>query len=793
MAEQALASRATDSRLTAPGGYAAAGVIDAEFSEVPARHLRDYLRLLYKYRWLAATCLALTLGLALLVTLVTTRLYTASTRLQLARQSPIQLQLQENVLHLDESDRSVNGTSSFLATQVATLKSRDLAERVIRSERLATDEAFLHPGAERKGLLSLSGNLVNLLRPRGWDGAPAASGGAEHAMPGEVEPVLLDRYMRYLSVQDVRGTDLVEVSFTTPSPALSAFLAAAHTEAYIEANEEARRATDVTAKDFLGRQLLESRQQLEKAQDALGRFAADHPNVAINEEQKTVAQRIGEVSSLLTKVEGTRLNLETRYEFLTTPGSDALAYFLDRPGVQKLHLALLDMRAQRAGLGQRLGQNHPQMLELARNEAELERQLGAEVAEETTSVRARYDAARLREEALRHKMAHLEEVAIDLHALGARYDLLKNDVDSAHALHDSLLKQQMETSVNSELAASNVRVVERPEVPQSPSKPRVALNLVLGLLAGLFAAVGAVFFCDYFDNSVKSSEEVEGFLQLPTLATVPNFALARRALPRPASSAKGAAAIPAAPVPNGNGSAYSPDLVMLSDPRSPAAEAFRSLRTAVLFSAAGAPPKVILLTSAGASEGKTVTSVNLATSLAEAGSRVILLDVDLRRPNCHRTLGVVNDQYGLSSFLAGQADLESVIRPLDGARLFFVPAGPTPPNPAELVGSARMRDALENLRQAYDFVILDSPPVLPVTDAVVLGREADGAVLVVKGHDTPRELLRRARDQLLQANVHLLGAVVNNVDLRWGDTYFYSRYYGGYYGPGPAAQTEAPA
>jgi len=790
MTEQALTSRPADTRLSAPGGYAAAGVIDAEFSEVPARHLRDYLRLLYKYRWLAATCLALTLGVALLVTLLTTRLYTASTRLQMSRQSPIQLQLQENVLHLDESDRSVNGTSSFIATQVAALKSRDIAERVIRSEGLATDEAFLHPGSGRKGLLNLTGNLVNLLRPRGWDGAPATGSGAERALASEVDPILLDRYTRYLSVQDVRGTDLVEVSFTTPSATLSAFLAAAHTEAYIEANEEARRATDVTAKDFLGRQLLESRQQLDKAQDTLGRFAADHPNVAINQEQKTVAQRIGEVSSLLTKVEGTRLNLESRYQFLTTPGSDPLAYFLDRPGVQKLHLALLDLRAQRAGLLQRLGQNHPQMLELARNEAELERQLDAEVAAETASVRARYDAARLREEALRHKMAHLEEVAIDLHALGARYDLLKNDVDTAHALHDSLLKQQMETSVNSELAASNVRVIERPEVPQGPSKPRVAVNLVLGLLAGLLAAIGAVFFCDYFDNSVKSSEEVEGFLQLPTLATVPNFALARRSLPRSANGAKGAVATPAAPISNGHGGAFGPDLVMINDPRSPAAEAFRSLRTQVLFSTAGAPPKVILLTSAGASEGKTVTSVNLATSLAESGSRVILLDVDLRRPNCHRTLGVVNDR-GLSSFLAGQADFESVVRPLEGARLFFVPAGPTPPNPAELVGSARMRDTLEELREAYDFVILDSPPVLPVTDAVVLGREADGAVLVVKGHDTPRELLRRARDQLLQANVHLLGAVVNNVDLRWGDSYFYSRYYGGYYGPGPSAQAEA--
>ena len=416
MTEQALTSRPT----AAPAGFAPAGVIDAEFSEVPARHLRDYLRLLYKYRWLAATCLALTLGVSLLVTLVTTRLYTASTRLQLARQSPIQLQLQENVLRVDENDRSVNGSSSFIATQVAALKSRDIAERVIRTSRLATDDAFLHPGSTRKGLLGLTGNLVNLLRPRGWDGTGAESVGAEHVAASEVDPLLLDRYMGYLTVQDVRGTDLVDVTFTTPSPTLSAFLAAAHTQAYMEANEEARRATDVTAKDFLGRQLLESRQQLEKAQDALARFAADHPNVAVNEEQKIVGQRIGEVSSLLTKVEGTRLNLETRYQFLTTPGSETLAYFLDRPGVQKLHLALLDLRAQRAGLGQRLGLNHPQMLELGRSESELERQLAAEVAEETTSVRARYDAARLREDALRHKMTHLEEVAVELHALGSR-------------------------------------------------------------------------------------------------------------------------------------------------------------------------------------------------------------------------------------------------------------------------------------------------------------------------------------------------------------------------------------
>jgi capsular exopolysaccharide synthesis family protein len=435
------------------------------------------------------------------------------------------------------------------------------------------------------------------------------------------------------------------------------------------------------------------------------------------------------------------------------------------------------------------------MLELKRHEKEVERQLLAEVEQEAGAVRARYDAATEREEALRRKMAHLEEAAIDLRDVGARYDLLKNDVDTARALHESLLRQQMETAVNAELAASNVRVVERAEVPRGASKPRLPFNLTLGMIAGMVVAAGAVLLCDYFDSSVKSSEEVEGFLQLPTLATIPNFALARRASPHAALPGNGNGKGHA----NGNGkgdrhpfapSGQAADLIVLSEPKSPAAEAFRTLRTAVLFSAPAAPPKIIMMTSAGMSEGKTVSSLNLATSLAEAGSRVLLVDVDLRRPNCHRALGIDNDR-GLSSFLAGQLEFESVVRDLGTPRIFFVPAGPTPPNPAELVGSARMRETLEDLREAYDFVILDSPPVLPVTDAVVLGREADGVVLVVKGYDTPRELVRRARDQLLQANVHLLGAVVNNVDLHWGDHYFYSRYFGPYYGGGRAAAGES--
>jgi capsular exopolysaccharide synthesis family protein len=783
-----------------PPATAIPPILDAEFSEAPPRHVREYLRLLYKYRWLAFTCFGITLGIALLLTLLAPRRYTAATRLQVASQSPIQLRLEGNVLDLEEHDRNVNGTSSFLSTQVAALKSRDLAERVIRTRGLADNPGFLHPGVDRRGLFDVGGELLGYLRPRGIE-ARAPAGPAAAASSASVDPELLDRYLRYLDVRDVRGTDLIEIRFTTPSPSLSAVLAAAHTQAYLESNQEAQLATDVTAKDFLDRQLRTSRTQVERAESELRVFATENPSVAINQEQKVVAEKTSQLSDQLTQAQGQRVSLESRYQFLTRPDADPAAFFLDRAGIQKLHLALLDLGAARAGLDGRLGPNHLQMLELRRQEEEIAQQLRAEVDREVVGVRAHYDAAAMRERSLRATLQEQEDVAIGLRELGARYDMLKGDVETAKTLHASLLKQQMETAVNSALAASNIRIIERAEVPHHPSTPNVPMNLILGFGAGLIVALGATFTCDYFDNSVKSSDEVESLLQLPALATIPNFTLARRSPAARALSAHAAIA-------NGNGSAHGAgaanghalhapletagpgrELVVLHEPLSPVAEAFRALRTAVLFSSAAAPPKMLLVTSAGAGEGKTVSSLNLATTLAEAGSRVLLMDVDLRKPSCHRALGIRNDR-GLSSYLAGLADLASVTHALERPRIAFIPAGPTPPNPAELIGSARMRETLEELHEAYDFLILDSPPVLPVTDSVVLAREVDGVILVVKGHDTPRELIRRARDQLVQANTRLLGAVINNVDLGWGDLYFYNRYYGYYRHPAALDERE---
>lgn len=751
-----------------PRAPMAADVIDAEFADAPRVDLREYLRILHKYRWLAATCFGLTLALSILLTLVTPRTYTATTRLQVAKQSPIQLKLEENVLSVGEDERNVAGSSSFLATQVAILKSRDLAERVIRTHRLADSDAFRNPGAGRAGLLEVSGRLLNLLRPRGWEGPTQLAQLGEGPGATEVDANLINTYLGYLGASEVRGTDLLDITFATPDPNLSAFLAAAHTQAYIEANDEARLVTNVTAKAFLGEQLREARDKIDRAEESLRAFASEHPSVAIDQEHKVVTQRIVELSTLLTKAEGARLALETRYEFLTQKDADPAAYFLDAAGVQKLRLALLDLDARKASMADRIGSNHPEMMALDLQRAALAKQLDAEVKREVAAVRAKHQAQELREQRLREKVEQQELAALKVQGVSARYELLKKDVETARSLRDSLLKQQMETAVNSELAPTNVRIVDRAEVPLFAAKPNVKLNVVLGAFLGLLFAVGATLVANYFDSSVKSSEDVETLLQLPTLAVIPSFER-RQHTPRPD-----------VPAPQG---ARAADLVVFREPKSMVAEAFRSMRTAVLFSTPNAPPRVLVVTSAAASEGKTSTSLNLASTLAASGSRTLLIDADLRRPSCHRAFGIANDT-GLSRYLAGQVDFDDVVRVLDVPNLLFVPAGPTPPNPAELVGSERMRDTLEKLRDEYDFVIVDSPPTLPVTDAVLLGREADGVVLVVKGNDTPRELVKRARDQLQQAGVHILGALVNNVHGGWGSLYGYGRYYGGYYGYG---------
>ena len=720
--------------------------IEAEFREVPLRDLREHLRILMKYKRLAVFAFGSMLGLVVLAVALTPRCYTAASRLLVARQSPIQLRLEDNVMRLSEADAS--GRDLFTATQVATLQSRDLAARVIRELNLTDNGAFNRATSLFGWLLTPVYSLLAHFKS-----TPAPDPDANAVAPGAI-----DRYANLMTVLNVRGTDLIQIEVTTADAKLSTSLVRAHLDAFIASNTEARRMTDATATGFLADQIREADKHLKTAENALQAFAAAHPNVAVNQEQNSIAQRINEVSSLLTAAEADRVTLQSRRDFLRKPNGDVMPYFLDEPGVQKLRLELLDLRAQMAGQDQRLGPEHPTMKAFHRHQKELEGALRSEIKNELHSVQSKYDAAQVREERLRRQLTDLESSAVALRDVGGRYDFLKNERDTARSLYDSLIKQQRDTSVNSALAPTNIRIVESPELPDQPSRPRVVLDLFLGLIAASLVAVGAVFVRAYFDNSVTSSEEIEEFLRLPTLAAIPNFALA-------GIGVNG----------NGNNNGHGPkqELIVLREPWSQIAEAFRTMKSAVLFSASGTrtTPKVILVTSALPGEGKTVGSLNLAAALAEAGARVLLVDADLRHSRCHEALGVKNER-GLSSLLTKGVKAADIVQRLKAPRLFFVPAGPRPVNPAELVESEGLRRALEEWRSSFTFVVIDTAPVLLVSDAVVLAQHADGVVIVVKGDETPRDLVRRTRDRLARTGAQVLGVVLNNVGATWGGAYY---------------------
>jgi capsular exopolysaccharide synthesis family protein len=750
-------------------------ILDGEFREVHPPRLRDHVRMLYKHRWLAASCFLACICAAVVITALTPRVYTASARIQVSRSAPIKLQLEHTVLNAEEAERILNGASSFVATQVQALKSRDVAERTVQTYRLAENPAFAEAaGGAAHAATTLP--LPSFLQPRGLAASVPGDAPALPAEPeGVVDPVLLDRYMGYLSVEDTRGTDLISISFTAPSPTLAAFLAAAHVQSYVGLVKESQVAMDSTAIRFLGDQVADARARVERAEAALADFAAQHPQVAVNQEDQLIGKQITDLSALLGNAEGRRVSAQSRYDMLVKAKKAPLQHVLNESdAIAKLRLVLLDAQAKEAALKQRLGPNHSQMRELRQQITELRLQLDNEVAQEIAAARARLQEATLRETDLRGRLEEREQKAAELRALGGQYEMHKGEIDSARGLYASLLKQKNDTAVHSELAASNVRVIERPEVPRVATRPRVRVNLLFGAVAGLVLAVGAAFFRESLDNSVKSSAEAEDLLQLPTLAIIPNFALAAlpgrgRLLPLragPAAKRNGAAT---------RSSGLANELVVAGDPWSPVAETFRILRTALLFSSAGPAPQVILVTSAAAGEGKTVTALNLASALAESGRRVLLVDVDLRHPGCH-TLLRVPLRPGLSNYLDGGTELARVVRELKSPRLSFISAGPRPANPADLVGSERMRAALDELRGHYDFIVLDSPPVLPVTDAVLLARRADSVLLVLKGQAAPSDLVRRARDQLVLAGARVSGVVVNNVTRSWGNYPLYDSY-----------------
>lgn len=373
-----------------------------------------------------------------------------------------------------------------------------------------------------------------------------------------------------------------------------------------------------------------------------------------------------------------------------------------------------------------------------------------------------YESSLRKESLLRQTFEQQKVKAQEMKEKTIQYNILKREADTNKELYKGLLQRMKEAGVSAGIMASNIQVVDQAELPTKPYKPNKQLNLLLAAVVGIFLGIGLAFFFEYLDNTVKTPEDVEQLIRLPSFGMVPEISYERR---RRLES----------------GTSYPVELITFGHPKSMLSEAYRNIRTSILLSFSEKPPKKIAISSPNPMEGKTTTVINTAIALSQTGARVLIIDTDLRKPRIHKIFDEENG-VGLSNFLSGHEGLESIIKKTDIPNLYYIPSGPIPPNPSELIGSDLFKSMMESLGERFDHLVLDSPPVLGFADSIILSTAVDGVILVVLGGKTPRETLLRAKEILYQVNAKILGVVINRVDIQRSDYgYYYYRYHY-YYG-----------
>lgn len=760
----------------------------------------EYWRLVRTgWKWVAGGAAIAVVG-ALAYVLLVTPLYTAESKIMIERRA-------QNALNIEEllADGMSGDESNYYRTQEQILRSRTLAVEVINQLGLDRNPDFIQqPGAEA-GLVS------------GWIASLRSliDSGEKKASPLGLDPEVVRQYQADLSVSPVTRTKLAVVRFTTPNPELSAEVANAHVSAYISQGLRLRSQANDEARIFLHEKLTEIKQKLQASEAALNAYRRDKGIISLDDKENIVVDRLADLNDLLTEAEARRINLEADVKLIKSRAYDSLPEVTNNTLIQALKGQLAEKEGEYVEMAAQFKLAYPPVKQAKAEVDALRERLDGEVERVVGSIESKYLSAVDHENQLREAMAKQKETALSMKDAAVEYAILEREAETNEQLYDDILQRMKEIGVVAAVQTSNVSIIDKAMPPEKPSSPRRFRALLLALLAGSGLGVGFVLGRDFIDQSVKNSEEVERHLNLPNLGIVPDF----EALPAGASaygsygSRRGQKAIavdrserieyeeiPAAEgiqsaskskpkddtaievsggqmdlvgtVPDMDGS-----LVLAQGNESVVAEAYRTLRTAILFSTPEQPPQTMMFTSALESEGKTTTSLNTAIVFARMGSRVLVIDADMRRASCHRRFGVTND-YGLSEVLTGQKELGQAVKKTAVEGVFMLSAGSLPPNPTELLGAAAMQELLARCATEFDYVIVDSPPVMAVNDAVVFAHMVDGVVMVVRAHHTPRTILQRAEARLLQARAHMLGVLLNKVDAR---TDHYATYYGGKY------------
>ncbi len=676
--------------------------------------LHDYLRILVKRRGTVLAIFLVILALAALKTFTATPIYQATIQILIERQPPRVLDTQTQPTYDYYGEE-------FYQTQYKLLESRALAKRVADKLNLRNRPPY------SQWFTQLPANVDKSTKQR-------------------LEESLVDAVLGGLHVEPVPSSSLVNVSYSSPDPKFAAEVANTLGQAFIEQSLDLRFAASQEAAQWLEKKLTEARKKMEESEAKLNRYKRDHNIVAIEDKESITAQKLEQLNKELVAAQTRRMEAEAR--FREVEAGRPIADLMNNPLIQTLKASEAKLITEYSELSKKYGVDHPRMIQIKQEMAAIESKINAEMAVVRQTIKNEYNMAKDQEGNLKKALEEQKNVTQDQSDVGIQYRVLLRDVETNRALYENMLKSLKNTTAMENVPATNIRIVYPALIPEAPVFPRKSRTLMLAAGLGLFLGVALALVLESLDTTLKTPEEVEGSLGIPSLAMIPHIETSANP-------------------------GESPELVVFHDHQPMASEAYRVLRTNILFSSPGQAPRTLLITSTLPMEGKTLTTANLATAMAKAEGDLLLIDADLRRPTLHQLFDLPREP-GLSNFLVGETDeLPMVATRIP--HLFLMPAGAIPPNPSELLGSERMQELLNRSRERFVRTVLDSPPLVSVTDAAVLSTLADGVLLVITAEQVPRKAARDATNHLLELQAHILGAVLNDVPLQ-RESYYYRHY-----------------
>ena len=726
----------------------------APSSVVQEIHLRDYIHVIMKRKMTVFASLAITFLTVAIATFSSTPLYTASA----------QVLIEKNYGSSSlEGNRSYgNRDPDFLTTQFEIIRSTNVAHRVV--EQLQLDSRYKQYFLEEKdSSVSIITSLKKSVRSL-FSGLFSSSGTEvekEGVLDGDaalvvIEPlidadIIASMIQKNLLVKPISNTKTVRIVYSHKDRGMAKLIVDAVVQAYMDELLEIKLSSSSYTLQWMTAKADEERKKLEKSELALQHYMREHDLVTVENKLAVYPEKLAEFSKQMSLAQAEQKEYEALYAQIKATGKnykniETLPIFADNKVLQNLRDKVYTVELKVKDLSKKYGYKHPVMIQAKSERDLLLKEQRFEVDRIIEATKNSYELAKSREENMKKLLAESKAGMLDVNERFMQYTIMKREVDMNRVLYDNLTSSIKKANVTEQAQDVKVWVVEKADLPMYPSKPRKKRNLALGLILGLFGGVGLAFFIEYLDNSVKSAEELESRFRLTVLGSVEEV----------------------------NGKDETIESQLLHSPLSPLAESYRLIRSGLLLSSPDHPPRTILVTSMLPKEGKTATTVNIARILAQGEKKVLIIDCDMRRPRMHSLFRVPN-AYGLSNYLAGNTE-QALVQVIADEQVSLIPAGSIPPNPAELLNSARMQQLVDEMQERYDFVLLDSPPVQSVTDSLTLSSLVDGTVLVVRAGKITYDTLDNGMKKMREVNAHLLGFVLNGFKKSSGGSSYYGYY-----------------